>query len=192
MPLTIQQAASHMGPMFEHIAGDGALVLEHLNLKPGALVLDVGTGVGNFAVFLALKGFEVVTGEPVDDTTRYAGHDWAANATACGVENRIRFQSFAAHHMPFTSNLFDSVFFFGVLHHIDAEHRSAAFQEALRVAKPGATVTYFEPSLATLKRIREQDPEHPPAALPSEYQGESAAMESRLAGAMMDIYVYQK
>lgn len=192
MTSKVQKAAEHLGPMFEVVAGDGALVLDRLALAPGAKVLDVGTGVGNFAIYLGLNGFDVVTGEPEDVSTRYARHDWATNAEAAGVRDRIRFEPFGAHHMPFEDNAFDAVFFFGVLHHVDAQDRGAAFQEALRVTKPGGVVTYFEPSSSTLQRVWEKDPDHPLAVKPSEYRGNSVAEETRLSGKMMDIYLFEK
>jgi ubiquinone/menaquinone biosynthesis C-methylase UbiE len=191
MSPTIQSATAHLGPMFEAIAADGMLVLDRLALSPGARVLDVGTGVGNFAIVLALNGFEVVTGEPENDSTHYAGHDWAANADAVGVRDRIRFEAFDAHQMPFEDHTFDAVFFFGVLHHIDEKVRGAAFQEALRVAKPGATVAYFEPSASTLQRVWETDPGHPIAATPSDYRGDLQVRETRMSGAIMDIYLFE-
>src|SRR4051812_22546040 len=90
-----------LGPRFEIVAGDGGLALRELGLPAGAAVLDVGTGAGNFAIFLALQGYRVVTGEPGTDTSRYAGQDWASNAENVGVRDRIRFEPFDAGNMPF-------------------------------------------------------------------------------------------
>lgn len=81
-------------------------------------MLDVGTGAGNFAIFLALQGHRVVTVEPATDTSRYAGQDWAARAQKVGVRDRLRFEPFEASAMHFASGEFDAVLFFGVLHHI--------------------------------------------------------------------------
>lgn len=192
MTSAIQNAVEHLGPMFEAIAGDGVLVLDRLALSPGAKVLDVGTGAGNFAIFLALNGFEVVTGEPEDDATRYARHDWVGNAEGVGVRDRITFAPFGAHEMPFEDNSFDAVFFFGVLHHVDADDRDATFREAMRVTRPGAFVTYFEPSPSTLQRVWEKDPDHPLAVMPSEYRGDLEVFETRMTGKMMDIYLFEK
>ncbi|HRX40704.1 MAG TPA: hypothetical protein P5072_14800, partial [Parvularculaceae bacterium] len=59
-----EKLAEILGPHFNNIANDGLLVLKALGLPKGAKVLDVGTGAGNFAIFLASQGFDVLTGEP--------------------------------------------------------------------------------------------------------------------------------
>jgi 2-polyprenyl-3-methyl-5-hydroxy-6-metoxy-1,4-benzoquinol methylase len=191
MILNLHQAAIHLGPMFEKIAGDGQLVLDQLDLPASATVLDVGTGAGNFAIFLAMQGLRVITGEPESDTTHYAGKDWAANAAAVGVEDLITFQPFNASGMPFASGAFDAVFFFGVLHHVEESERSAVFREALRVVKPGGSVVYFEPSRETLEQVWVNDPGHPLAANPSDYRPDHPIEEQKIRGKMTDIYIYR-
>ena len=187
----VARGVARIGPMFEMIAADGALVLDGLGLPAGARVLDVGTGAGNFAVLLALHGFQVTTGEPADDATHYAAKDWAATAAAVGVEDRITFQHFDAGQMPFADGEFAAVFFFGVLHRVDEATRGAVFREALRVVKPGGAVTYFEPGQQTLQRVWVNDPGHPLPANPGDYAVEGTCEETKLAGRMMDIYSYR-
>jgi ubiquinone/menaquinone biosynthesis C-methylase UbiE len=189
--MTTAAAQHHLGPIFEHIAADGLVALAALGLPPGAKVLDVGTGVGNFAIFLALQGFDVLTGEPATDTSRYAGHDWQANARAVGVAAHIAFQAFNAAQMPFDPNSFGAVFFYGVLHHIDQAERAAVLREALRVAGPGGAVTIFEPTQDTLRQIWSHDPGHPLAASPALYTAGLDVSERRLAGRRMDIFIYR-
>ena len=53
-----------LGPKFDAVSGDGQRALQELGLPPDAAILDVGTGNGNFAIYLALQGFQVLTGEP--------------------------------------------------------------------------------------------------------------------------------
>ena len=179
-----------LGPRFEIVSGDGGLALRELALPAGAAVLDVGTGAGNFAIFLALQGYRVVTGEPGTDTSRYAGQDWASNAEKVGVRERIRFEPFDAGSMPFGSGSFDAVFFFGVLHHIDEAARPAVLREALRVAK--RAVVFFEPQKKMLERLWLDDPAHPLAANPSDYLAGANVRERRIEGAFMDVFVYEK
>lgn len=183
--------AQVLGTRFEIVAGDGALALRELRLPEGAAVLDVGTGAGNFAIYLALQGHRVTTGEPGADTSRYARQDWAANAEKVGVRDRIRFQAFDAGKMPFAPGTFDAVFFFGVLHHIEPAVRPDVLREALRVAKAGGAVVFFEPRPHMLERLWVDDPNHPPAANPRDYLPGGAVRESRIEGAYMDVYIYR-
>ncbi len=185
-------ASQVLGPMYEHIAADGALALKELSFAPDAAILDVGTGKGNFAIFLASQGFNVLTGEPSTDTSHYAGQDWAKKAEALGVLDRIRFQSFDAGEMPFEANSFDAVFFFGVLHHVDESQREGVLSESLRVSKPEGAVVFFEPRRETLEKLWVDDPGHPLAANPSEYLAGQNVREQRLAGSMMDLFVFRK
>jgi SAM-dependent methyltransferase len=193
-PETDREAiANVLGPRFAIVAGDGALALRQLALPAGAAVLDVGTGQGNFAIYLASQGFRVVTGEPATDDSRYARKDWAANAEKAGVRDRIQFQSFDASKMPFPPQAFDAVFFFGVLHHIDEAARPAVVREALRVAKANGPVVFFEPRRHMLEKLWAEDPAHPPAADPFAYVPPSAALrQRRIEGAFMDIFIFKK
>ena len=176
------------GEMKDGIFGDGSLAIEALGLSSGANVLDVGTGEGRFASFLALQGMNVLTGEPANDTTHYAGKDWSSTATKLGVRDKIRFEAFDASNMPFDDAAFDGVFFFGVLHHVDEGVRQAVVKEALRVAKSG--VVYLEPSPALLEKVWEKDPDHPLAANPNVYLSSEGQPTVPISGQMMDIYIY--
>lgn len=180
-----------LGPMFDALSHDGAIALKELGLPVDAAVLDVGTGSGNFAIYLALQGFEVLTGEPSTDTSRYAGKDWALNAERAGVLDKIRFDAFDASKMPFGAETFDAVFFFGVLHHIDENVRSDVLREALRVSKKPGAVVLFEPRRETLEKLWVDDPDHPLAANPSNYLADQKVSERQIEGSMMDIFIYK-
>lgn len=190
--MDVDKITETIGPLFAICAGDGARALDATGLAAPANVLDVGTGNGNFAIYLAARGFQVLTGEPSTDTSAYAGKDWAHRAEQAGVSDHIRFQAFDASRMPFDDATFDAVFFFGVLHHIDADQRSKVCGEALRVAKPGGAVTFFEPSQVMLEKIRVDDPDHPPAANPTDYMAGLGAHEQRVQGGFMDIFIYRR
>ncbi|MEI9811646.1 MAG: class I SAM-dependent methyltransferase [Acidobacteriota bacterium] len=173
------------------IAADGALALQEIGLSPNARVLDVGTGKGNFAIYLASQGYRVTTGEPNTDTTIYANRPWRENARKAGVLDRIQFQSFDAHRLPFPDRSFDAVFFFGVLHHIDEAVRPKVFREALRVTKEDGAVVFFEPRHAMLEKIWVDDPTHPLAADPSLYLPDNAPQEKGIEGILMDVFIYR-
>jgi protein-L-isoaspartate O-methyltransferase len=72
--------AEVLGQRFDAVAADGARAIRELALPAGAAILDVGTGSGYFAIYLASQGYEVITGEPESDKSQYAGRDWASNA----------------------------------------------------------------------------------------------------------------
>ena len=156
-----------LGSRFEAVSADGARALNELGLPADAKILDVGTGKGYFAIYLASQGYQVLTGEPGTDKSHYAGKDWAINAKKVGVLDNIRFEAFDAGKLPFESEAFDSVFFFGVLHHIDENIRTDVFREALRVSKENGAVVFFEPRKEMLERIWVDDPSHPLAVNPS-------------------------
>jgi len=182
-----------LDPRFSIVSAHAALALQELELPTDAAILDVGTGQGYFAISLALRGYRVLTGEPSTDKSRYAGRAWAENAKEVGVLDSIRFEAFDAGKMPFDSEAFDAVFFYGVLHHIDEGVRSDVFSEALRVSKQNGVVVFFEPRKEMLERIWVDDPGHPLAANPSNYlPGHTVIREHRVAGPLMDILVYQK
>src|SRR6476661_5379352 len=99
-----------LGSRFEAVSADGARALNELGLPADAKILDVGTGKGYFAIYLASQGYQVLTGEPGTDKSHYAGKDWAINAKKVGVLDNIRFEAFDAGKLPFESEAFDSVF----------------------------------------------------------------------------------
>src|SRR6185312_13993070 len=106
--------------------------------------------------------------------------DWAVNAKKAGVLDNIRFEAFNASKLPFESEAFHAVFFFGVLHHIDENVRSEVFREALRVAKENGAVVFFEPRKEMLEKIWADDPAHPFAVNPSNYLPDQNTREHRI------------
>lgn len=188
--MDVQGIGAILGEKFAGVAGEGALALAGLQLPLDAAILDVGTGRGYFAIYLAARGYRVLTGEPSTDRSQYAGQDWAANAEKAGVRDRIRFEPFDATQMPFAQGSFDAVFFFGVLHHVPEARRADVVREAFRVAKQDGAVVFFEPREELLKRLWRDDAGHPHAANPSQYLPVGEVRERRLEGALMDIYLY--
>ena len=166
--------------------------MKELGLPTGAAILDVGTGSGTFAIYLASQGYQVLTGEPSTDKSRYAGKDWELDTTKAGVLDNIRFEAFDASTLPFESEAFDAVFFFGVLHRIDENVRREVLREALRVSKESGVVVFFEPRQEMPERIRVDDPGHPLPANPSDYLPDQRIRERRIEGSLMNITIYKK
>lgn len=184
-----KETLSTPSSMFEAMAEDGRLAIGRLGLKARAAVLDVGTGKGNFAIFLAQQGFRVTTGEPESDRSQYAKQNWAENAASFGVRDNIKFEAFDAARMPFADGTFDAVFFAGVLHHIDESDREAVLAESLRVAGPAHPIVFLEPNLALLEALDAEASGHPPAANPAEYLGGANIQIEHLKGDIMDIFI---
>jgi ubiquinone/menaquinone biosynthesis C-methylase UbiE len=109
-----------------------------------------------------------------------------------GVLDKIRFESFDASKLPFESEAFDAVFFFGVLHHVSEHLRGDVFREALRVSRRNGAVVFFEPRMEMVQRIRVDDPGHPLAVNPSNYLPDPSIREYRIEGSFMDIFIYRK
>lgn len=181
-----------MGPLFGAIASDAVAVMATLDLPHDADILDVGTGEGYFAIFLAANGYHVLTGEPESDSSRYAGKKWQEVAEKLGVQDKIKYEFFTAEKMPFQEKSFNAVFFFGVLHHINVNLRKDAFREAVRVAKDKGVVVFFEPKRETLEKVWVKDPEHPDAACPEHYASGLEITETRMTGSLMDVFIFRR
>ena len=158
-----------LGDRFSFTADDTCSVLTTINLPPSAKVLDVGTGLGNMAIMLALHGCDVITGEPDHDDSIYAKQDWREAAQKVNVEHLIRFNAFDAAAMPFEQNRFDGIFFLGSLHHIAEGDRTDVFKECVRTSTADGVICFFEPNAMLIDMIRKNDPSHPEAADPGNY-----------------------
>lgn len=104
----------------------------------GLRVLDVGCGIGQYAVFFALMGADV-TAFDISPVGVAKGRELAK---ANGVEDKCRFDVVNASHMPYGDEQFDIVVFHEVLHH--AIKYPNVREETLRVLKPGGKVVISE------------------------------------------------
>jgi ubiquinone/menaquinone biosynthesis C-methylase UbiE len=104
-------------------------LLDAGGLAPGARVLEVGCGTGNYSLALAERAGCAVHG--VDPSAEML-------ARARARSGQIDFREGRAEDLPFATASFDLVFSVDVIHHV--ADRPAAYREAFRVLRPGGRV----------------------------------------------------
>ncbi|MFZ0484082.1 MAG: class I SAM-dependent methyltransferase [Desulfobacterales bacterium] len=189
--MNITQAQKIIGKQFGFIVEDANKVIQYLNLPKDAKILDVGTGMGYFAILLALNGYQVLTGEPETDNSIYAKQDWIGNSKKVGVDHLIKFQPFEAHEMLFDDNMFDAIFFFGVLHHINEKSRIQVLQESVRASKSNSIICFIEPNENGMKIAKEHDSSHPEAADPRLYTQNIDLSVKKRTGNYFDSFIFR-
>jgi ubiquinone/menaquinone biosynthesis C-methylase UbiE len=111
------------------------LVME-VGLKPGESVLDVGTGTGILARWLAnqTRGENAIIGM---DINSYLVNEATKLAQKAGLEDVINFREGNGESLPFQDNTFDFSFSVTALEEGDADKM---ISEMIRVTKPGGRV----------------------------------------------------
>jgi sarcosine/dimethylglycine N-methyltransferase len=120
----------------DHLHGRGALATEELValLEPqsGETILDIGSGLGGPARWIATKFDCTVTG--VDLTTEHCDAARELNA-ACGLTDRVRILEGSALALPLPDASFDRAYSHNVVMNI--ADKAGVYREAFRVLKPG-------------------------------------------------------
>lgn len=103
-----------------------------LDLKPGQRVLDIGSGIGGPARWIAAKYDIQITG--VDLTPEFCAAARALNA-ACGLADRVTILEGSALDLPVPDAAFDRAYSQNVVMNIADKPRF--YREAFRVLRPG-------------------------------------------------------
>jgi len=101
-------------------------------------ILEIGCGLGVFALFLAKQEAEVFVVDPAIERLKFLQDQ----ARKLGVYNRITIISALAESLPFPDNFFDLLYTKSVLIHTDLARASV---EMNRVLKPGGVGVFVEP-----------------------------------------------
>lgn len=92
-------------------------------LKPGARILDLGSGTGHLANFFKKKGFHVVGVEPSTNMLNYARQNFPDINFVEGISSAL----------PFEDNSFDMVFSIEVMRYLHPEDVLKTYKEVYRV-----------------------------------------------------------
>jgi arsenite methyltransferase len=120
-------------------------LLASLPWRGDEAVLDVGCGLGLMLIGAALRTPQGhATGIDLwraGDQARNSAAETLSNATAAGVSGRVTVQTADMRALPFADGTFDRVLSAWAVHNMpEAEDRSRALGEMLRVLKPGGTL----------------------------------------------------
>jgi ubiquinone/menaquinone biosynthesis C-methylase UbiE len=120
----------------DHFHSRGVLATQALaallDPQPGETILDIGSGIGGPARWIAAKYDCAVTG--VDLTTAFCDAARALNA-ASGLADRVRILEASALSLPLPDAAFDRAYSHNVVMNI--ADKAAVYREAFRVLKPG-------------------------------------------------------
>lgn len=121
-----------------HVEQTALALFEHINLPPQPRCLEIGCGQGAVTQFLVERfgAQAVATDFDPEQVT-------VAQERLADLSERVEFRVVDARAMPFDDAQFDSVFSFGVLHHILGGWRQA-IAETARVLKPGGWFVFTD------------------------------------------------
>ncbi len=110
-----------------------------LGLRPDMKVLDIGSGIGGTARYIAQETGADVTG--IDLTPEYV-EAAGVLSRAVGLENRTHFRCASALDLPFDDGSFDAAVSLHVAMNI--ADKAALYREAARILRPGAVLGLYD------------------------------------------------
>jgi SAM-dependent methyltransferase len=120
-------------------------VADQLQIGAGTEVLEVGSGSGGPAIYLAAQRACRVTGVDINE---HGVRNARSLAAARGLEDRVHFEAVDANQpLPFADNSFDAVVSNDSMCHI--ANRVPLLREWRRVLRPGGRVLFTDPMVVT-------------------------------------------
>jgi ubiquinone/menaquinone biosynthesis C-methylase UbiE len=110
-------------------------------IKPGSTVLDVGSGLGLLACFLAKKDCRVHGIDTEEDNLRVA----TRLSRMLNVEKLCFFRKAESNILSFHTSSFDYVVLSWTLHDIRQENREPLLSECIRILKPNGRLLILDP-----------------------------------------------
>ncbi len=160
----IDRKYEHDGPdvvhTYQHLRFDKhiRLMRDHMGLKPGAEVLDIGCGTGALLVELAMAGARVTGIDTFEEANGIDLEIVQARLRESGVQAEV--QSGTAVSLQFPDNSFDLAVNIGMLEHIPPDVRKGVLAEMYRVVRPGGCLFLIAgPTTAT--PLDQHIPGHP-------------------------------
>ncbi|MHA1150362.1 MAG: class I SAM-dependent methyltransferase [Promethearchaeota archaeon] len=184
--MEFQEAKVKLGKKFSYHAEFLWDLVESLQLKKDARILDVGTGRGFMAIILALQGYNVITGEPEGDNW----NNWQESALKVNVLDKIKFKHFNAEQLPFENREFDAVFIYASFHHIKGKY--TAFKEFKRVVNKDGIVVIIELTAKGVEQIRKKHHSHPEAINTLEFSKDSLIKVEIKESEFVNAFIFRK
>jgi len=139
------------GTRFERALG----LVDGVNLKPTAKVLEIGCGAGRFSLELARRGCDVVATDLVEEMLQMT-RELAAEHPSSG---EVRLSCADAGALPFQSHSFDMVVAIAILEWVRSSEQAMA--EIFRVLRPGGYAIVSATNMWSVQRLL--DPQLNPA-----------------------------
>lgn len=159
---------------FEH-----RLVAERLALAPGMRVLDLGSGTGLFALYLAERmGAEVIASDVADRCLQWQESAARRVGRTLEVGSGFEVRRIDSREIPFADGSFDRVLNLGSIEHIREDGDSRTAREMARVCKPGGKVVLSIPYAE--RYVEDEDPTHYFGDFERRY--DDAALAERILG----------